>query len=317
MKKFLLIILSFFTIISLASCGNKKTNIVSTCYAGYDLARLIAGDKKSSSMLLSPGEELHDYSPSISDIERIINSEIFIYIGGESDEEWVKKDILPEINKDKTTVINMMDIVKNGGYAYDEENPESAEETEEEESEEEEYDEHVWNSIVNAKLISSEIYNSLINIDNDNKDYYKDNYDKLINDLNDLDNKIKNVINDSSKNLLIFADRFPLLYFVKEYGLEYDAAFKGCESSKEANPKTIESLTNKVKNNNIKIVFVIELSESKIADTIINNLKKDNYDVEKRTFYTMHNVSKKDYKNKKSYIDFMNDNIESLKIALS
>ena len=314
MKKALSILFCLFIMMTLSSCGIEKTNIVSTCYAGYDLARLIAGDKKSSSMLLSPGEELHDYSPSISDIERVINSEIFIYIGGESDEEWVEKDILPEINKDKTTVINMMDVVKNGGYAYDEENPESAEA---EEEEAEEYDEHVWNSIVNAKLISSEIYNSLINIDNDNKDYYKDNYDKLINDLNDLDNKIKNVINDSSKNLLIFADRFPLLYFVKEYELEYDAAFKGCESSIEANPKTIESLTNKVKNNNIKVVFVIELSESKIADTIIKNLKKNNYDVEKRTFYTMHNVSKKDYKNKKSYIDFMNDNIESLKIALS
>ena len=302
---------------TLSSCGNKKTNIVSTCYAGYDLARPIAGDKKTSSMLLNPGEELHDYSPSVGDIERIISSEIFIYIGGESDSEWVEKDILPEIDKNKTTIINMMDVVENGGYTYDEENPESAEESEEEGEEEEEYDEHVWNSITNAKLISSSIYEALISLDEDNKDYYKDNYDKLINNLNEVDNDIKAVISNSSKNLLIFADRFPLLYFVKEYGLEYDAAFKGCETSKEANPKTINSLSNKIKNNNIKVIFIIELSESKIADTIIKELKNDNYEVSKRTFYTMHNVSKNDYKNKKSYIDFMKDNIESLRIALS
>ena len=317
MKKVLSVFICFIIMLTLASCGNKKTNIVSTCYAGYDLARNISGDKKTSSMLLNPGEELHDYSPSVGDIERIISSEIFIYIGGESDSEWVEKDILPEIDKNKTTVINMMDVVKNGGYTYDEENPESAEETEEEGEEEEEYDEHVWNSITNAKLISSSIYEALISLDNDNKDYYKENYDKLINDLDEVDNDIKDVISNSSKNLLIFADRFPLLYFVKEYGLEYDAAFKGCESSKEANPKTINSLSNKIKNNNIKVIFIIELSESKIADTIIKELKNDNYEVSKRTFYTMHNVSKNDYKNKKSYIDFMKDNIESLRIALS
>lgn len=315
MKRISALLFMVMTLLLLSSCGNKKTDIVSTCYAGYDLARAIAGEKKTSSMLLNPGEELHDYSPSVGDIERIISSEIFIYIGGESDSEWVEKDILPEIDKNKTTIINMMDVVKNGGYTYDEENPDSAEA--EEDEEEEEYDEHVWNSITNAKLISSSIYDSLVSLDNENKDYYKDNYDNLVKDLNEVDNDIKDVILNSSKNLLVFADRFPLLYFVKEYGLNYDAAFKGCETSKEANPNTINSLCNKIKNNNIKVIFIIELSESKIADTIIKELKKENYEVSKRTFYTMHNVSKKDYKNKKSYIDFMKDNIESLRVALS
>ena len=316
MKRFALtFIITFILLLSLSSCGIKKTNIVSTCYAGYDLARQIAGEKKTSSMLLNPGEELHDYSPSVGDIERIISSEIFIYIGGESDSEWVEKDILPEIDKNKTTIINMMDVVKNGGYTYDEENPDSAEA--EEEDEKEEYDEHVWNSITNAKLISSSIYDSLVSLDNENKDYYKDNYDNLVKDLNEVDNDTKDVISNSSKNLLVFADRFPLLYFVNEYGLNYDAAFKGCETSKEANPNTINSLCNKIKNNNIKVIFIIELSESKIADTIIKELKNEYYEVSKRTFYTMHNVSKKDYKNKKSYIDFMKDNIESLRVALS
>ena len=315
MKKYLfLMIIGIITIFSLTSCRIQKTDIVSTCYAGYDFARSIAGDKKTSSMLLNPGEELHDYSPSVGDMERILCSEIFIYIGGESDSEWVENDILPEIDKNKTIVINMMDIVKESGYTYDEENPDSAED---EDEEEEEYDEHVWNSITNAKIISFSIYDSLVSIDNDNKDYYKENYDNLIKDLDDVDNDIKNVVSNSSKNMLIFADRFPLLYFVKEYNLEYDAAFKGCETSKEANPKTIESLTKKIKENNIKVVFEIELSESKISNTIIKNLKKENYSIEKRTFYTMHNVSKNDYKNKKSYIDFMKDNIESLRVALS
>lgn len=319
MKRRLIIISILFLILmfSLTSCNNqnKKTNIISTSFAGYDFAKEIAGDMKTSSMLLNPGEELHDYSPSVSDIERIINSEIFIYIGGESDEIWVEKQILPEIDTKKTKIINMVELVKEKGKAYNEEAPES--QASKDNDEDEELDEHVWNSISNAKIISEEICNALCEIDSTNKDKYIANNEQYNIKLNNIDSAIKNVIKDNNKNLIVFADRFPLLYFVKEYNLEYDAAFKGCETAKEANPKTIELLTKKIIDNDLKIVFIIELSESNIADTVIKNCKDLGHNIEKRTFYTMHNVSKEDYKNGTSYIDFMNKNIECLREALS
>ena len=316
-KVFGLFLVLFFSLFALASCNGNKTNIVSTCYAGYDFAKGVAKDLKSSSMLLNPGEELHDYSPSIDDIERIVSSELFIYIGGESDETWVEKEILPIIDKEKTKVISLMDVVSNGGKTYNEEDPESGVVEEESEEEEEELDEHVWNSISNAKLIVNEIFKTLCEIDSVNESLYKENKDNYINSLNEIDLSIKDTINKANKNLLVFADRFPLLYFVKEYNLEYDAAFKGCESSKESNPKTIEGLVKKVIDNDINVIFVIELSESKIANTIKSELKNQNKDVEIRTFYTMHNVSKDDYNNGKTYIDFTKLNLESLKVALS
>ncbi len=311
-------------VIALSSCGNNSTKaqIVSTCFAGYDFSKAVAKDLKSSSMLLNPGEELHDYSPSVGDIEKIISSEVFVYIGGESDAEWVEKQILPEIDKTKTKVISMMDVVKSKGVTYEEENPTSAVESEEHEhaegeEEEEELDEHVWNSIANAKLITTAICDALCEIDSNNKDTYTKNMTSYVESLTKLDTDIKSVVSTSSKKMLVFADRFPLLYFVKEYGLSYDAAFKGCETAHEANPVTIEGLTNTVKENNLKVVFVIELSESNIADTVITNCKNDGITVEKMVFYTMHNVSKDDYQAGKTYVDFMNQNIESLKVALN
>ena len=316
MKKILSLFLGIVLMLALAACGNnKKVDIVSTCFAGYDFSREIAKGKLSSDMLLKPGEELHDYSPTVSDIEKVLESKIFIYIGGESDSEFVEHDILPEINKDKTIVINMMDVVKNGGKTYEEEDPESYVDDDEHE-EEEEYDEHVWNSITNAKLISKTISDAIIKIDKNNKEFYEKNTNDYIESLTKIDNSIKKVIADSSKNLIIFADRFPLLYFVKEYNLEYDAAFKGCDTSKEANPKTIESLTKKIIDNDINVIFVIELSEAKIANTIVDECKKSGKNVQIKTFYTMHNVSKNDYEGNVSYIDFMIRNIGSLKEAL-
>ena len=303
----------------LVSCSNKKkVDIVSTCYAGYDFSKEIAKDKMSSSMLLKPGEELHDYSPTVGDIEKVLNSKIFIYIGGESDSEFVEHDILPEINKSKTIVINMMNVVKNGGNTYEEEDPESYidDHDHDHDEEEEEYDEHIWNSITNAKLISKAISEAIIKVDDANKDFYTKNTNDYIAKLDNLDNNIKGVINSSSKKLIVFADRFPLLYFVKEYNLEYDAAFKGCDTSKEANPKTIEKLTKKVLDNNLNVIFVIELSEANIANVIVDNLKKEGKNVSIKTFYTMHNVSKEDYKKGLTYIDYMNKNLDSLKEAL-
>lgn len=313
MKKLLCLFLVLFSIVTLSSCTNDmKYDIVSTNFVGYDFSKAIAPNLNST-MLLKPGEELHGYSPSVSDIEMIISSKLFIYIGGESDSEFVEKDILKEIDTNKTKVINMMDLVKEKGSIYDEEDPDSSISSDEEE--EIEFDEHIWNSISNAKIIAEEIFESIRKITDSDK--YTSNYAKLTTKLDDLDNKFKEMINNANKKLIIFADRFPLLYFVKEYNLEYDAAFKGCDTSKEANPKTIENLTKKVIDNDIKIIFTIELSEANIADVIIKNCKKEGKNVVNKTFYTMHNVSKDDFKKGVTYTDFMEMNYEVLKEALN
>ena len=315
MRKLLSLLLIVFAIIALSSCGNKEQyDVVSTTFIGYDVSKEIGGPDLKCSMLLKPGEELHDYSPTVNDIEKVINSKIFIYLGGELDKEFVEKDILKEINKKKTKVINLMEVVKNNGHTYNEEDPESYVGNDEDE-EEEEYDEHIWTSIDNMIVIANEIYRAIDEVTGVMHFVRHEEY--VCNELRNLKKEIQKVIDDSAKKPLIFADRFPLLYFVKEFNLEYDAAFKGCESSKEANPKTIENLTKKIIDNDIDTIFVIELSESKIANTIIENCKKQGKNVSVRTFYTMHNVSKEDYEKGLTYIDFMNLNIESLKEALN
>ena len=108
-----------------------------------------------------------------------------------------------------------------------------------------------------------------------------------------------------------------LIHLIYKYGFEYDAAFKGCDASKDASITTIEKLTNKVINNQINVIFNIELSESSVARTIINNCKEEGINIELKTFYTVHNVSKDDFKKGLTYIDFMNINIENLKAAFN
>ena len=69
--------------------NDGKLKIISTIFPPYDFARQVGGDKIDLSMLLKPGMESHNFEPSPKDIVNIQECDLFIYVGGESD-EWVK-----------------------------------------------------------------------------------------------------------------------------------------------------------------------------------------------------------------------------------
>lgn len=289
--------------------SNDKLSIVSTIFPGYDFARQIADKNADITMLLSPGMESHNYDPTPQDIIKIENADIFIYVGGESD-EWVD-DILDNIDTSKTKVIKMMDSVD----TLEEEVVEGMQEETEEETggeHEEEYDEHVWTSPKNAIKLTKAISNAIIEKDAENKEQYENNTTAYVEKLESLDSDFKAIINNASRKEIIFGDRFPLRYFVEEYGLTYYAAFPGCSSDTEANASTIAFLIDKVKEDQIPVVFYIEMSNQKIAKTIAEETGAKTLE-----FHTAHNVTKQEFNNGITYIDIMKNNIKVLKEALS
>lgn len=88
-KRSILVIL---VILLLAGCAplqqqkSKKVQVVATIFPLYDFAREIAGEDAEVKMLLKPGAEVHSYEPTPQDIIAIQNCDVFLYIGGESDE---------------------------------------------------------------------------------------------------------------------------------------------------------------------------------------------------------------------------------------
>ena len=282
----------------------KKINIITTNFPSYDFARAITKNVEDVKveMILKPGEEMHDFEPTPKDIINIQKSNIFIYVGGESD-DWVKK-ILKNINPKKTKIIKLMDLTNK---VYEEEI-----EGMEKENEEKEYDEHVWTSPVNAIKIIKKIKKEIIKIDIKNKTQYEINTNDYINKLNNIDSSIRQIVNNSKRKEIIFGDRFPLRYFTDEYNLKYYAAFKGCSDQTEASAKTLAFLIKKVKEDNIPVVFHIELSNKKIAEEISKQTKAKVLE-----FSSAHNISKEDFEKGITYIDIMNKNIKALKEALN
>ncbi|MDR0409359.1 MAG: metal ABC transporter substrate-binding protein [Spirochaetaceae bacterium] len=316
MKKYifaaLLICVSAFTF----AAGNKearrsngKITVTTTIFPLYDFTRAIAGDKINLGMLLPPGAESHSFEPSPRDIISVQNSDVFIYIGGES-EAWVDR-ILDSMDTSKTKIIKLMDDVD----IVEEEIVEGMQEEDEDEDDggevEIEYDEHIWTSPKNAVRMVNAISAGLCEKDSANAPYYRENAEFYTAELNKLDAEFQAIVNDAKRKTLVFGDRFPFRYFADAYGLSYFAAFPGCSTETEPSAATVAFLIDKIKAENIPVVFHIELSNERMADVIAEETG-----AKKRLFHAAHNISKRDFDRGATYLEIMTDNLDALREAL-
>ena len=312
MKKILILITLAALLFGLGGCKQKsavirsadgKLNVTTTNFPPFDFVRNIAKDKVNLFMLLPPGAESHSFEPSPRDIIKVQNSGIFIYVGGEGD-IWANR-ILESMDTSKMKIIRMMDAID----AVEEEIVEGMEEDGEEE--ETVYDEHVWTSPRNAILIVGAITDALCKFDSANSEFYRQNARDYTNELMRLDLSFSFVVSEAKRKTIVFADRFPFRYFADYYGLKYYAAFPGCSTETEPSAATVKFLIDKIKAEKIPVVFHIELSNEKMADTISGETG-----AKKLLFHSCHNLSKKDFDARLGYLDFMKGNVENLKEAL-
>lgn len=284
-----LVILAFlvtgaFLIANLKSHETKKYTVVASNFAAYDFARAVIGDAEQVKMLLKPGAEAHDFEPTPEDIKDIKNAELFIYNGGES-EEWVERILeANDISSDKTfRMTDAVDLL--------------------EEEDGHEYDEHIWTNPKNAIVLVKKISERLPGTTK--------NADTYIEKIQKIDEKFREIVANSTKKELFFGDRFPFLYFVREYGLNYLAAFPGCAEQTEADAATIAGLIKQAKKLDTKVILKLELTNDKIARTIAEAVN-----AEVMEFSAAHNVSKADFENGTTYVDLMEKNTKVLAEAL-
>lgn len=309
----------------LSGCGKEgyedssKVSIVATVFPQYDFARQIAGDRAEITLLLKPGMEAHSYEPTPKDIIRISHCDLFLNVGGES-ESWLDS-FFDSVDNNKMKIVSAMDCVS--GIAeehsdgmtekgHDHEHDEDCHEEHDHDEDEVEYDEHVWTSPINAISIVSEILRALCEVDPNNAEYYTANANEYIAQITGLDSEIRDIVANAARGTLIFGDRFPLLYFVKEYGLDYYAAFPGCASETEPSAATVAFLVDKVKQENIPVIFYIELSNHKVADAIAECTG-----AKALQFNTCHNITADDFEAGETYLSLMTANLSVLKEALN
>ena len=303
-----------------ADAQEHKIKVVCATFPAYDWVMQVAGDRIDDfeiTYLMDSGVDLHSYQPSVQDIAKISDADLFVYVGGESD-GWAE-DVVKAASNSSLRTVNMMEVL--GDRAVEEEVVEGMQAEEEEaeasaEGEEEpEYDEHVWLSLKNAQELVDAIAVQLADADSSHASEYSANAAAYKAKLAELDGAYESAVNAAAKKTVVFADRFPFRYLVDDYNLGYYAAFVGCSAETEASFETIAFLAQKVDELGLSNVLVIENSDEAIAKTVIANTQAKNQGI--LVMDSLQSVTAGDIASGKTYLGAMEGNLASLTAALS
>lgn len=321
MKKIVSVLLcAVIGLMSMSGCGKKekdeRLHIVCTIFPEYDWTMQIIGENPGAAevtMLLDNGVDLHSYQPSMDDIMKISDCDVFIYVGGESD-KWVT-DALAQAKNDDMIVVKLMDVLQDrlkeeeaveGMQIHDDHDDHDDHETEN--------DEHVWLSVRNAAASCDAITEALVKADSANADVYKKNSESYKKKLLQLDDEYKAAVSASEIKTILVGDRFPFRYLVDDYGIDYYAAFSGCSAETDASFDTIIFLAKKVDELGLEYILKTETSDDSVVNTIKNNTKSKNQQI--LTLDSMQSTTSSDIKEGISYLSVMKKNCEVLKQVL-
>lgn len=306
MKKLLSLALCIALLLCALACDKtqkeaEKPTVICTIFPQYDFVRQIAGDRVNLVMLVKPGSEVHGFDPSLSEMSAILDSDLFVYVGGETD-AWVQ-DLL-EKNGKSLNAIALMDLVD----TVDEEHVQGMQGEAEDAPE---ADEHVWTSPKNAIRIVDGLCGALCEILPDAADELRANAEAYRAELQSLDDDFHALMQNAKRRTVVFAERFPFRYLCDELGLTYYAALPGCSSNEEVSLSTVSFLIGRVREEHLPGVFYIEFSDQKIAGTIAEATGCETW-----LLHSCHNVSKADFDAGVTYLDLMRQNLVSLQKAV-
>ena len=332
---------------SIEKGNSNKISIVCTTFPQYDWVKNILGEEAERfnvTLLLDNGVDMHSYQPAVKDIATAGSSNLFIYVGGESD-TWVE-DALKEAKNKDLKAINLMETLGNSvkeeevvegmqeereslGHSHEKSSKEKQEQTQKEShensqeingqkeaaDEEPEYDEHIWLSIRNAEIMVKNIEKAIEQLDSDNAKVYQTNAENYIKKLDTLDKQYANTIQNAKYKAILFGDRFPFRYMADDYDLKYYAAFAGCSAETMAGFETVTFLAKKADELRLPVILTIENSDGRIAEAVKSNTTKKNQKILEMN--SLQSVTKEQIADGITYLQVMQENLSVLSEALN
>lgn len=332
-----LVFLAAFLLLWMTACGSaekyknldeNKITIIATLFPQYDFARQIAGDYANVVLLLPPGVESHSFDPSPTDMIAIQNADIFLYTGPYM-ESWAAEVI--EGIGDSTFVVDLSAHVPltkqediEAEYEADHEHGDEADIYGENHEHEDgtdiheeshvhahTYDPHIWTNPVYAGIMVEDIATALMECDPEHAEEYERNKDGYLAELDRLDKEIRTVAEGAEHKKLYFGGRFAMYYFIKEYGLTYEAVYDSCSSETEPSVKSVMHVITEMEENEIPVIYYEELVDPRIARTIAEETGAGML-----LWHSCHSVTKKELEDGVTYLGLMWQNLENLKAGL-
>jgi zinc transport system substrate-binding protein len=214
----------------------------------------IGGNAVVVNVMVLPGSNPAVYEPKPKQMVMLKKSKIYFAIGVPFEMIWLDK--FKKVNPDMKIVltqkgINRLPMVKRKKT-----------------SGREILDPHIWLSPELVKKQCETIKNVLSEIDIEKKDLYEKNFRKFLQEIDEVNNKIKTILrNSSGKKFIVFHPSWG--YFARDYNLiQIPIEIEG----KAPKPKDLNKLIRIAKKENIKVVFVQPQFSSAMAETIAKQI---------------------------------------------
>ena len=298
----LIVILLLFTVTSCKEqVKSDKLKIVTTIFPVYSFTKEIVGDLCDVEVVLKPGQDSHNYDPSVSTVISIRNADMFIYTCDEM-EAWATK-LISSLNKNSVLMAGKgiaLEIVSEEEHEH--EHPEGKHEHDHN------YDPHIWTSIRNSIVMVKNILTAVCGLDPDNTDTYSRNGNAFIKELEAMDQKFIDLFANNDSSEIFFVSPFTLYYFTRDYDLHYHSLYKTCSTEVEVSATDLIIFIKLLQEENAEYIYTKEFMSDTIANKII-----DQTGLKLRVLHSGHNVTYEDYSNNITYIDILEQNYEILK----
>ena len=241
-----------------ATSDSTEISVIASFYPLYEFTKQVGQDIVKISLLVPPGVEPHNWEPTITDLQKMYESNLIV-INGIGFENWIVNfnavnskvsvvDTSYSITPIKVNLENNLEILTD-------------------ESKEFTTDPHIWLNPITIKVQVQNIANALIELDPENENSYQKNADSYKLELDILDKKIRDELSKcNKKDFFAFHNAFS--YFAREYGLNQHTVLKSMDPLEDPSPKDIKEVIDLAKTLETKVIFTEEFVNPKVAQVI-------------------------------------------------
>ncbi|SCT97306.1 Mn+2/Zn+2 ABC transporter periplasmic protein [Staphylococcus xylosus] len=325
MRKSIILIMACVVVVMLSACGNinkgenkdvsskNKLKIYTTAFAFQSFTEQIGGKYVDVESIYPPGADMHTFEPTQKEMVNIAKGDLFIYSNQEMDP--VAKKIAGSINnKDLKLALAANfthdDLVVNHEHDHEHEGHEHDHEEEGHDHEEGSEDPHIWlDPVLNKKMVKS-IKDDLAKKDPQHKDYYENNYKQVVNDLDNINQRLTEVTEHPKRDTVVISHD-SIGYLANRYGFKQEGV--SGMNNEEPSQRDLMNIVNNIKRTKQPYVLYEQNISSKVTDVIQKESNSTPL-----SFHNMATLSKEESKEKNiTYQSLMKRNIKSLDKALN
>jgi zinc transport system substrate-binding protein len=296
MKKYIVaLVLSLVLVpgLSQGSAGSPRPRIVASIFPLLEFAKAVGGAGVEVSLLLPPGAGVHTWQPRASDIIRMSQADLFVYVGGGL-EPWVT-EFLRSVSNKRLGILAVADFLRV---------------EKEKQAGEEATDPHVWLDFANDRVIVDHLARTLGELDPERAPLYESRAAAYDRKLLELDRLYGEGLRSCAQRTLLLAGHAAFGYLARRYGLD-QVSLTGLSPDAEPTPSAVVSLVELARKRHLGSVFMEARESPRLAELLAREIPARIFVLNPGA-----NLSRKEWTSGVTFIDLMRENLTSLKKGL-